>query len=168
MSELWIWSVQTTSAPDVTGWDVVAMDGEIGKIDEVSYDAGRGWIVVDTGWWIFGHKRMIPAGRVISIDPDDRKVFVGMSKDEIKHAPDYDDEMAKLEGSSMDRLEKYYGTKRQRVDVQSSSLAVPAPRAGTPGTHSHSSSWRSLAHSHEKCAGVSGCGGFAFTLRSGL
>ncbi len=115
MSELWIWSVQTTSAPDVTGWDVVAMDGEIGKIDEASYDAGRGWIVVDTGWWIFGHKRMIPAGRVISIDPDDRKVFVGMSKDEIKHAPDYDDEMARLEGSSMDRLEKYYGTKRQRV-----------------------------------------------------
>ena len=42
MSELWIWSVQTTSAPDVTGWDVVAMDGEIGKIDEASYDADAG------------------------------------------------------------------------------------------------------------------------------
>ena len=40
MSELWIWSVQTTSAPDVTGWDVVATDGEIGKIDEASYEAG--------------------------------------------------------------------------------------------------------------------------------
>ena len=159
MSELWIWSVQTTSAPDVTGWDVVAMDGEIGKIDEASYDAGRGWIVVDTGWWIFGHKRMIPAGRVISIDPDDRKVFVGMSKDEIKHAPDYDDEMARLEGSSMDRLEKYYGTKRQRVR-----RAVEFLRsAGPEGRHS----WNSFsllavgAHSLTRRRSARGCRGAA-------
>ena len=50
-------------------------------------------LVVDTGFWIFGKKRMIPAGVV----PRDRrrranKVFVAMTKDQIKQAPDYDEE----------------------------------------------------------------------------
>ena len=115
MTELWIWSVRTAQAPDVTGWDVVATDGEIGKIDEASYDTGRGWMVVDTGWWIFGHKRLIPAGRVQAIDAEQHKVFVDMTKDAIKNAPDYDDEMARREEGSFDRLEDYYGTRRQRA-----------------------------------------------------
>src|ERR1700741_4784478 len=115
MTELWIWSARTAPAPDVTGWDVVATDGEIGKIYEVSYDAGRGWIAVDPVWWIFGHKRLIPAGRVSAIDAEQHQVFVDMTKDDIKNAPDFDDEMARREEQSFNRLEDYYGTKRQRA-----------------------------------------------------
>ena len=48
--------------------------------------------MVDTGFWIFGKKRMIPAGVVRAIDVDEKKVFVAMTKDEIKGAPDYDDD----------------------------------------------------------------------------
>jgi hypothetical protein len=35
---------------------------------------------------------MIPAGVVQRIDPETRKVFVAMSKDDIKNAPDFDAE----------------------------------------------------------------------------
>jgi hypothetical protein len=34
---------------------------------------------------------MLPAGVVKAIDPDEKKIFVAMTKDEIKGAPDYDE-----------------------------------------------------------------------------
>jgi hypothetical protein len=77
---------------DFVGYDVEATDGSIGRIDEASNDAGAAYLVVDTGFWIFGKKRMIPAGVVQRVDENDRKVHVGMSKAEIKAAPDFSDE----------------------------------------------------------------------------
>ena len=77
---------------DVVGYDVEATDGSIGKIDEASDRAGSAYLVVDTGFWIFGKKRMIPAGVVDRVDDEQAKVYVGMSKDDIKAAPDFNDE----------------------------------------------------------------------------
>ena len=45
---------------DVVGYDVEALDGDIGKVDEATYDAGASYIVVDAGPWIFGKKVMLP------------------------------------------------------------------------------------------------------------
>ena len=78
--------------PDVTGYDVEARDGHIGKVDEATNEPSSSCLVVDTGFWIFGKKRMIPAGVVQRIDPDEKKVYVSMTKDQIKDAPDYDAE----------------------------------------------------------------------------
>ncbi|HEV8296544.1 MAG TPA: hypothetical protein VGQ20_04580 [Acidimicrobiales bacterium] len=75
---------------DLSGFDVDATDGHIGKIDAATYDSGSSCLVVDTGFWIFGKKRMIPAGVVTRIDLEGRKVHVNMTKDEIKAAPDFD------------------------------------------------------------------------------
>ena len=77
---------------EVVGYDVEATDGSIGKIDEASDEAGSAYLVVDTGFWIFGKKRMIPAGCRRAGRPPDRKVYVAMSKDEIKAAPDFSDQ----------------------------------------------------------------------------
>src|SRR4051812_46856436 len=79
--------VYVPTMPDLTGFDVEATDGHIGKIDEATMAAGATCLVVDTGFWIFGHKRMLPGGVVRAVDVDERKVFVDMSKDEIKGAP---------------------------------------------------------------------------------
>jgi hypothetical protein len=48
--------------------------------------------VVDTGFWIFGKKRLIPAGVVRSIDDDNQKVYLSLTKDEVKSAPDFDEQ----------------------------------------------------------------------------
>ena len=77
---------------DVVGYDVEATDGSIGKIDEASDRAGSAYLVVDTGFWIFGKKRMIPAGVVERVDDEKAKIYVRMSKDDIKAAPDFNDE----------------------------------------------------------------------------
>ena len=83
--------VRLSPAPDLTGFDVEATDGHIGKIDEATLAEGNTCLVVDTGFWIFGKKRMLPAGVIQSIDRDGKKVYVSMTKDEIKGAPDYDE-----------------------------------------------------------------------------
>jgi len=76
--------------PDVTGYEVEATDGSIGKVDEATYEESSSCLVVDTGFWMFGKKRMLPAGVVQSVDSDAKKIYVNMSKDEIKSAPDHD------------------------------------------------------------------------------
>jgi hypothetical protein len=75
---------------DLTGFDVEATDGEIGKVDKANNETASSWLVVDTGFWIFGKKRLIPAGVVRRVDIDDERVYVSMTKDQIKNAPDYD------------------------------------------------------------------------------
>ncbi len=87
------WTYRDTSwstGGDIVGYDVEATDGSIGKIDAKSDDASSSYVVVDTGFWIFGKKRLIPAGAVTSVDHDADKVYVGMTKDQVKSAPDYD------------------------------------------------------------------------------
>jgi hypothetical protein len=52
---------------------------------------------------------MIPAGVVQRIDADDHKVYVSMSKDQIKNAPDYDpDVYHRDERKYRDDLGTYY------------------------------------------------------------
>ena len=75
---------------DLVGYDVEALDGGIGKVDDATYDAGASYIVVDTGPWIFGKKVMLPASVIDRIEPTDDKVFVNRTKDEIKNAPEFD------------------------------------------------------------------------------
>ena len=89
-----------TGSQDLTGFDVEATDGSIGKIDEATYDTSASYVVVDTGFWIFGKKRMIPAGVIQRVDTNDRKVFVQMTKDEIKSAPDYDPDLHRRDETS--------------------------------------------------------------------
>jgi len=90
---------------DIVGYEVEATDGRIGKIDESSSDAGTSYLVVDTGFWIFGKKRLIPAGVVQRIDDEAEKVFVTLSKDQIKQAPDFDDR----DRDVRDEYDTYYG-----------------------------------------------------------
>jgi hypothetical protein len=95
--------------PDLTGFDVEATDGHIGKIDEATMSEGGTCMVVDTGFWIFGKKRMVPAGVVQAIDLDERKVQLAMTKDEVKGAPDYDEQHhQRNEAEYHDEVGRYY------------------------------------------------------------
>ena len=113
MTELWTFETFETEAMsgrfDLTGWAVEAEDGHLGKVDEATYDVGRSYVVVDTGFWIFGKKRMIPAGAIRRIDPDTKTVYVAQTKEQVKQAPDYE-EVARNRGDEyMQRHTDYYG-----------------------------------------------------------
>jgi hypothetical protein len=91
MSSMWEYRDSTwTDGHDLTGYDVEATDGSIGNVDQATNDVSNAYVVVDTGFWIFGKKRLIPAGAISSVVHDDKKIHVAMTKDQIKGAPDYD------------------------------------------------------------------------------
>jgi hypothetical protein len=97
-----------TAGVDVAGFEVEALDGSIGKVDEATYEVGSSYMVVDTGPWIFGKKVLLPAGVVQRIDPSDERVFVNRTKDQIKDAPEFDD--SKLDDDRYrGELTGYYG-----------------------------------------------------------
>ena len=105
-----MWAYDTTlgaSGANWVGYDVDAADGHIGKVDEMTTATGRGSLVVDTGFWIFGKKRLLPAGCVTSVDPQDRRVRVALTKDQIKQAPDYD-ELRRDDERYFDESTQYY------------------------------------------------------------
>ena len=125
MTDLWTWretvvyetpDTKPTNAirdTDVTGFDVEATDGHIGKVDEATYEVGGSYLVVDTGFWIFGKKRMIPASVVDRVDRSGRNVFLRMSKDEVKDAPDFDD-ARKFKGQRAEHDEYYSASTGKR------------------------------------------------------
>jgi hypothetical protein len=96
------------SGRDIVGYNVEATDDSIGKVDKRSTEAGRDYLVVDTGFWIFGHKRLIPAGVVRRVDHNERKIHVAMTKDEIKNAPDFDETMTANDEVYYDKHSSYY------------------------------------------------------------
>lgn len=95
---------------DLTGYRVEATDGHIGKVDKHTVDVGAGYIVVDTGPWIFGRTVLLPAGTIRRIDEEARTVWVGRTKDEIKNAPEYHHESHAGDPEYRRTVGGYYGT----------------------------------------------------------
>ena len=90
------------------GYRVRASDGDIGKVDEASKAVDESSIVVDTGPWIFGRKVILPAGTIQRVDDADEKVYVDLTKAQIKDSPELDDATAD-DPAYRDRLGTYYG-----------------------------------------------------------
>ena len=109
-SDVYSYRSDVTASADLSGYDVEATDGHIGKIDEATNETSASYVVVDTGFWIFGKKRLIPAGVVQRVDHDDHRVYVGMSKEQIKSAPDYDESMTTSDDAYYDKYSSYYDT----------------------------------------------------------
>lgn len=82
---------------------------DIGKIDEASDEVGSSRIVVDTGPWIFGRKVILPAGTVSRVDDDDRKVYVDLTKDQIKDSPELGETTTFDDPDYRNRLGTHYG-----------------------------------------------------------
>ena len=106
--DIWTYREPTWTSEDLTGYKVEAVDGGIGKIDEASYDVGAGYLVVDTGPWIFGKKVLLPAGLISSVDLDDKKAFVNRTKDEIKNAPEFDKDELRDDEAYRGSVGSYY------------------------------------------------------------
>jgi hypothetical protein len=111
-TDLWTYreteiGVDPRAGLDLVGFDVEAIDGKIGKVDEATYETSRSYLVVDTGPWIFGKKVLLPAGLIERVDLDSQIVLVNRTKDEIKSAPEFD-EMTYRDEAYRDRVGHYY------------------------------------------------------------
>jgi hypothetical protein len=107
-TDLWTYTDTSVSQRNLSGFSVEALDGGIGKVDDATHDVGQSFIVVDTGPWIFGKKVMLPAGVVRDVDLDAETVFVNRTKDQIKDAPEFDEDTY-ADSKYRDELSGYYG-----------------------------------------------------------
>ena len=109
MTDIWTYRDQAAlGSTDITGFKVEAIDGEIGSIDEATWDVESSFLVVDTGPWIFGKKVLLPAGVIDRIDMNEERVFVHRTKDEIKNAPEFD-ESRDMDETYRSDVGTYYG-----------------------------------------------------------
>ncbi len=111
MENIWTYMDDTYRAEsNLAGFDVETTDGSIGSVDQDT--TGRDHLIVDTGFWIFGKKRLLPAGVVKRIDYDNKKVYVNMTKDQVKDAPDIDEtfDVSRSDADwDRDPYARYYG-----------------------------------------------------------
>lgn len=82
---------------DIKGYDVYATEGndKIGSVYDALIDEQGSfrYFVIDTGFWVFGKKVLVPMGSV-QIDYDQHRIYVtGMTKQEVENMPEYDDSM---------------------------------------------------------------------------
>ena len=105
-ADIWTFPPTADSLQFLVGYEVQALDGRVGTIDDHSLAAHSSFIVVDTGWWIFERKRLIPAVLISSISGQEGKIYLTMTKREVKEAPVY----RPIEHSSESgRYNDYYG-----------------------------------------------------------
>ena len=70
-------------------------DEKIGSVDNilVDRDGNFRYLVIDTGFWFFGKKVLLPFGRA-RIDSTQKRVYAtGLTKDQAEHLPKYDSSM---------------------------------------------------------------------------
>ena len=80
------------SAAKVTGYHIEATDGDIGHVEDFIID-DETWeiryMVVDTRNWLPGKKVLIAPRWIDRVSWDDSKVYVNLSREAIKNAPEY-------------------------------------------------------------------------------
>lgn len=80
-------------AKDIQSYRIHATDGEIGEIDDLYFD-DHAWVVrymvVETGTWLEHRHVLISPISVRVVDWETNEVYVSLTRDQVKNAPDID------------------------------------------------------------------------------
>lgn len=101
---------RTPESGSIEGFHVHATDGDLGLVVTETNTPGSSRIVVDVGHFLFGRQVLLPASAVSSIDADQRKVYVDLTKDQIKHSPEPPAETSHEDPEYHGSIKAYYGT----------------------------------------------------------
>ncbi len=108
------------STQDVTEYRIQAQDGEIGHVEDFVID-DHNWsiryLLVNTRNWWPGKSVLIPPSWASNISWEESKVFVDLSRQTIKEAPEFDPELSLARGYE-ERLYRYYNRKGYWVENQ--------------------------------------------------
>lgn len=105
------WEPKLRSSKDVSGHKIQATNESIGDVDDFIID-DENWTIryflVDTGTWLNDRLVLISPQWIERIGWDENKVFVKVSSDKIRNAPEYD-ETTGLSRDYERNLYDYYG-----------------------------------------------------------
>jgi len=96
---------------EVMGYHVHAVDGLIGKVDNLMID-GATWLIhyliVDTNPWWFGKQVLMAPGAVDSIEWSDRQVMLNVTQAQVRTSPVWDP-MVAFQQNDLAPLHRHYG-----------------------------------------------------------
>jgi len=82
-------------AKDLSGYQLGAEDGEIGKIKEFYFD-DKYWtiryLVADAGNWLFGRKVLISPYAITEVNISEKLIHTRLTKQQIKDSPSWDED----------------------------------------------------------------------------
>jgi hypothetical protein len=106
---IWSYAAGDEWAPgELVGYQVEALDGSLGTVDESSVRTSDGYVVVGTRRWNVGRKVLIPAGLLRRADAHHRTVHVDRTRREIRKAPRWSPGTYP-DRAHLEALRRYYG-----------------------------------------------------------
>lgn len=124
---------------DIKNYDVYSDidDDKIGSVKNIMVDeAGRfRYLVVDTGFWIFGKQVLLPVGRA-RIDSSDRRVYaVGLTKEQAQNLPEFSEDLD-IDRDYEERVTGVYSTETMGTATQLGTASASMPNVA-PETRDH-------------------------------
>ena len=99
---------------DLRGFEVVARDGTVGKVDEATYEErATDHLIVDVGSFLGGKKVLLPAQVVSRIDVERRAVLADVNEDDVKNGPEYEPGR-RLDDDLRAQVGRHYGVESER------------------------------------------------------
>lgn len=142
---------QAFDGEDVKGLDVYAgkTAEKIGTIDDVLVDETGHfrYLVIDTGFWIFGKKVLLPVGRC-HVDASARRIYaLGISsKEQAEKLPEYDDSMT-VDYDYEERVRHVYRTPPVEASVPVE-VSPPVERSTAVDVSSPAPKQPAVSHPH--------------------
>ncbi|MBW4654586.1 MAG: DUF2382 domain-containing protein [Kaiparowitsia implicata GSE-PSE-MK54-09C] len=130
------------SQHDINHFDVYAQgDDKVGTVNDILVDEEEGrirYLIVDTGFWVFGKKVLMPIG-MAQIDYTDRRINArSLTKEQVENLPDVDDSLQQIDYDYEERVQGIYNPSATRASTNtavggSASIAGATPTtSGTP------------------------------------
>jgi uncharacterized protein (TIGR02271 family) len=110
---------------NICGFKAVSDTGDkIGSIHDYVIDETDQirYLVVDTGFWIFGKKVLVPVGRIDVRDRDKEVILRGLTKDQVGAMPEYKEGEELTEEYETDVMDSYYPTQDYARDRETGRL----------------------------------------------
>jgi hypothetical protein len=124
VTDIWMFSDRAIAVVDLTGFEVEATDGRVGRVNRSIGTSGSEHLVVDAQS-TFGRDRsvVIPAGLVDSVDTQGRRLRLNRTQQELQQAPAYDAGRG-IDASYRSALDTHFGAGRGASRRQSPSRST--------------------------------------------
>ncbi|MBD0334245.1 MAG: DUF2382 domain-containing protein [Cyanobacteria bacterium Co-bin13] len=125
---------------DIKNFDVYAQgEDKVGTVNDILVDEAQGrirYLIVDTGFWVFGKKVLMPIG-LAQVDYTGKRVNArSLTKEQVENLPNVDDSLEKIDDDYEEQVRGVYrpAAGRSTTNTASTGTAATAATAGLAGT----------------------------------
>ncbi|HEY9878894.1 MAG TPA: DUF2382 domain-containing protein [Leptolyngbyaceae cyanobacterium] len=118
----------STDYNDIKHYDVYAQDNDkVGSVHDILVDEVEGrirYLIVDTGFWVFGKKVLLPIG-LARIDYSNKRVVASsLTKEQVENLPNVDDKLQKIDEEHEEQVQGVYSSDKTRSATTAASATT--------------------------------------------